>query len=168
MNENIEVILPQKRQASASIPINVKGEIDMRIVCPHCFAVNNVPLKDSYTKANCGKCKKSLLDTHPITLTTAHFDELVVNSDIPVIVDFWAPWCGPCKMMGPTFEKVATSYPLKTVFTKVNTESEQHLGSRFGIRSIPTLIIFKGGKEVHRVSGALDERSLTNLVSQFL
>ena len=71
-------------------------------------------------------------------------------------------------MMGPTFEKVATRYPLKMLFTKVNTEEEQQLGSRFGIRSIPTLVVFKGGKEVHRVSGALDERSLTNLVSQFL
>ena len=140
----------------------------MRIVCPHCFAVNNVPQKDSYTKANCGKCKGSLLDTHPVSLSAKHFDETIVNSDIPVIVDFWAPWCGPCRMMAPTFEKVATRYPLKMLFAKVNTEEEQMVASRFGIRSIPTIIIFKGGKEVHRVSGALDERSMTNLVSQFL
>jgi thioredoxin 2 len=140
----------------------------MRIVCPHCFAVNNVPQKESYSKANCGKCKNSLLDTHPVGLTAQYFDETIVNSDIPVIVDFWAPWCGPCRMMAPTFEKVATRYPLKMLFAKVNTEEEQMVGSRFGIRSIPTIIIFKGGKEVHRVSGALDERSMTNLVSQFL
>ena len=139
----------------------------MRIVCPHCLSVNNIPVKESYKKANCGKCKKSLLDTKPIELTASNFDEVVVNSDIPVIVDFWAPWCGPCKMMEPNFEKSATKFPLKTLFVKVNTENEQNLGARFGIRSIPTLMIFKEGKEVHRVSGALDETTLTQLVSQF-
>ena len=139
----------------------------MRVVCPHCLSVNNVTKKESYKKANCGKCKKSLLETKPLELTDSNFDEVVVNSDIPVIVDFWAPWCGPCKMMGPVFEKTATKFPLKTLFTKVNTENEQNLGARFGIRSIPTLIIFKDSKEVHRVSGALDETNLTQLVSQF-
>lgn len=140
----------------------------MRVVCPHCLSVNNIPQRDSYKKANCGKCKKSLLDTKPIELTEANFDEVVVNSDVPVIVDFWAPWCGPCKMMGPNFEKSATKFPVKVLFVKVNTENEQNLGAKFGIRSIPTLMIFKDAKEVHRVSGALDEVSLTNLVSQFV
>lgn len=140
----------------------------MKVVCPHCKEVNNIPQKESYKKANCGKCKESLLDTMPIELTASNFDEVIVNSDIPVIVDFWAPWCGPCKMMGPNFEKSAKNYPLKTLFTKVNTESEQNLGARFGIRSIPTLLIFKDGKEVHRISGALDENNLNNLVSQFI
>ncbi len=140
----------------------------MRIVCPHCFAVNNVPVKDSYKKANCGKCKGSLLDTKPISLNAGNFDEVIANSDIAVIVDFWAPWCGPCKMMAPNFEKAATNFPLKTLFAKVNTEDEQQLGARFGIRSIPTLIIFKGGKEIHRLSGALDEKSLISLVNQYL
>ncbi len=140
----------------------------MRVICPHCLNVNNVPQKESYKKANCGKCKQSLLDTKPIDLTNANFDEVVVNSDIPVIVDCWAPWCGPCKMMAPNFEKAASKFPLKTLFAKVNTEEEQALGARFGIRSIPTLILFKNGKEVHRVSGALDESSLTQLVRQFL
>ena len=140
----------------------------MRVVCPHCLSVNNIPQKESYKKANCGKCKKSLLETKPIELSETNFDEVVVNSDIPVIIDFWAPWCGPCKMMGPSFEKSATKFPLKTLFVKVNTENEQNLGARFGIRSIPTLMIFKNGKEVHRVSGALDEASLSQLVSQFL
>ena len=140
----------------------------MRVICPHCKEVNNIPLRDSYKKANCGKCKKSLLDTSPINLSETDFDEVIVNSDIPVIVDFWAPWCGPCKMMGPAFEKSAKNYPLKTLFAKVNTEDEQNLGAKFGIRSIPTLLIFKDGKEVHRVSGALDENNLNHLVSQFL
>ncbi|WP_457743196.1 thioredoxin TrxC [Sulfurimonas sp.] len=140
----------------------------MRVVCPHCLAVNNVPQKDSYKKANCGKCKQSLLDTKPVELKDSNFDEVIVNSDIPVIVDFWAPWCGPCKMMAPNFEKAANKFPLKVLFTKVNTEEEQNLGARFGIRSIPTLIIFKNAKEVHRVSGALDENSLNQLLSQFI
>ena len=139
----------------------------MRVVCPHCLSVNNVPKKESYKKANCGKCKKSLLDTSPLELTEITFDEVLVNSDIPVVVDFWAPWCGPCKMFGPTFEKVSASFPLKALFTKVNTENEQNLGARVGIRSIPTLIIFKDGKEVHRVSGALGENDLTQLIKQF-
>ena len=140
----------------------------MRVVCPHFLSVNNVPAKDVYKKANCGKCKESLLDTKPIELTEDNFDEVLVNSDIPVLVDFWAPWCGPCKTMGPNFEKSATKFPLKTLFVKVNTQDEQDLGERFGIRSIPTLIAFKEGKEVRRVSGALDETSLNELVSQFL
>lgn len=140
----------------------------MRIVCPHCLSVNNVPQKDSYKKANCGKCKNSLLDTSPIKLTSSNFDEVVVNSDIPVLIDFWAPWCGPCLMMAPNFTKAAKNFPLKTLFVKVNTENEQALGARFGIQSIPTLIMFKDSKEVHRVSGALSEEQLNSLVKQFL
>ena len=96
----------------------------MRVVCPHCLAVNNVPKKDSYKKANCGKCKNSLLDTKPMELTQNSFDEVVANSDIPVIVDFWAPWCGPCQMMAPNFERAAQEFPLKARFAKVNSNGD--------------------------------------------
>ena len=140
----------------------------MRVICPHCLEINNVPVKDSYKKANCGKCKKSLLDNQPVDLNSSTFDDVIVNSDTPVIVDFWAPWCGPCKVMGPTFKSVASKYPLKTLFGKVNTQDEQQLASRFNIQSIPTLIMFKDGKEVQRVSGALDETNLTNFVNSYL
>lgn len=140
----------------------------MKIVCPNCKSVNNVPQRDSYAKANCGKCKHSLLDTKPVELTENSFDEIIVNSEIPVIVDFWAPWCGPCKMMGPNFEKSAKNFPLKALFAKVNTENEQNLGARFGIRSIPTILVFKNSKEVHRVSGALDENSINSLAKKFM
>lgn len=140
----------------------------MRVVCPNCLSVNNIPKKDSYKKANCGKCKSSLLENNLIELDQNNFDEVVVNSDIPVIIDFWAPWCGPCKMMGPIFSAVSKKYPLKTLFAKVNTEQEQNLGAKFGIQSIPTLIVFKNGIEVKRVSGALDEGNLVQLINSYL
>lgn len=137
----------------------------MKVICPSCNEVNNVPKKDSYKKANCGKCKNSLLDNKVIDLNNNNFDEIIVNSDIPVIVDFWAPWCGPCISMTPTFKSVASSYALKTLFTKVNTQDEQNITGRFNIQSIPTMIIFKNGIEVQRVSGALDENSMKQFVN---
>ncbi|RXI39963.1 thioredoxin TrxC [Arcobacter cloacae] len=140
----------------------------MNVVCPHCLKVNAIPLKDSYTKANCGECKKSLLETTPLELSEKNFDHVIVNSEIPVIVDFWAPWCGPCKMFAPIFNDVAKKYPLKALFVKVNTEAEQNLGARFAIRSIPTLVVYKNGVEKKRVSGALDPLRLVNLVNENL
>ena len=140
----------------------------MRVICPSCLSVNNVPKKDSYLKANCGKCKESLLDNKTINLTNDNFDEIIVNSDIPVIVDFWAPWCGPCKMFAPIFNETSKKYPLKAVFAKVDTELEQTLGSKYHIMSIPTLVVYKNGLEVKRVSGALDPLRLSNLVNEFI
>ncbi len=140
----------------------------MRIICPSCTAVNNVPKKETYKKAHCGKCKESLLEKNLINLTNSNFDEIIVNSDIPVIVDFWAPWCGPCKIMGPIFEKLSNEYILKSLFTKVDTEGERNLGAKYAIKSIPTLIVFKGGAEIERVSGALDENSLKSMVNKHL
>lgn len=140
----------------------------INIVCPHCLKINAIPQKDSYSKANCGSCKKSLLDTEPIELDESNFDHVVVNSEIPVIVDFWAPWCGPCKMMAPIFSDVAKKYPLKALFVKVNTEAHQSMSARFNIRSIPTLVVYKNGFEKKRVSGALDPLRLSNLVNESL
>ena len=140
----------------------------MRVVCPNCLSINNVPKKDSYIKANCGKCKESLLDNKPINLSSTNFDEVIVSSEIHVIVDFWASWCGPCKMFAPIFDETSKKYALKAVFAKVNTENEQVLASKYHIMSIPTLVIFKNGKEVKRVSGALDPLRLSNLLNEFI
>lgn len=140
----------------------------INIVCPHCQKINKIPKKDSYARANCGSCKNSLLDTAPIELNASNFDHVVVNSDIPVIVDFWAPWCGPCKMMAPIFNDVATKYPLKALFVKVNTEVEQELAGKYSIKSIPTIVVYKAGQEIKRVSGALDPLKLSHLVNEQL
>jgi thioredoxin 2 len=140
----------------------------INVVCPHCLKVNAIPIKDSYSKANCGSCKQSLLDTNPIELDESNFDHVIVNSEIPVIVDFWAPWCGPCKIMAPIFNDVAKIYPLKALFVKINTEKHQNMGAKFGIRSIPTLVVYKNGFEKKRISGALDPLRLSNLVNESL
>lgn len=140
----------------------------MKVICPHCLATNNVPKLELYKKANCGKCKQSLLDSHPIELTSDTIDAVLESTDVPVIVDFWAPWCGPCKMMAPVFEQGAQLYPLRCLFAKVNTEAEQFLASRFKIRSIPTLVVFKNAQEIERVSGAMDAERLQQYIERFL
>lgn len=140
----------------------------MKIICPHCQAINNVPKKEEYKKANCGNCKKSLLENKIINANPDNIDKIINNSDIPVIIDFWAPWCGPCKSFAPVFHEISKEFPLKALFVKVDTQEEQFLGSRFKIRSIPTLIIYKNGKEIERISGAMDRDSFSNFVNQFL
>ncbi|KFL34704.1 MULTISPECIES: thioredoxin TrxC [unclassified Sulfurospirillum] len=140
----------------------------MKVICPNCLATNNVPKLEVYKKANCGKCQTSLLDPHPIALTSDILEAVLSNTDVPVIVDFWAPWCAPCKAFAPTFQQAARVYPLRVLFAKVDTEAEQFLASRFKIRSIPTLIVFKDGEEVERVSGAMSDEDLDAFVERFL
>lgn len=140
----------------------------INIVCPNCLAVNRIPKKEHYNKAKCGKCGYDLLDTHPVELTPANFEAMITKNDIPVVVDFWAPWCGPCRMMAPAFEEAARSFPLKARFAKVNTEEYPQLAQPFGIRGIPTMIVFKHGRELDRVSGALQTPQIVQWVSQFV
>ena len=130
------------------------------IVCPHCNGTNRIPTGKIPEEAKCGRCKQSILDTKPIELNTDNLEQHLQKNDIPVLIDFWAPWCGPCKIMGPNFEQASRSFKGRVRFAKINTEDQQSLGGHYNIRSIPTLVLFKGGKEVDRVSGALDANQL--------
>ncbi len=140
----------------------------VNVTCPHCGKINRIPRKDSYAKANCGHCKGSLLDTKPVQVDAHKFKQFVGGSDLPVVVDFWAEWCGPCKMMAPAFEQAAARLPLKAQFLKLNTEQEQLIAAQYGIRSIPTMILFKGGKEVDRISGAMGADQIVQWVSRYI
>jgi thioredoxin 2 len=140
----------------------------IKVVCPHCLKTNKIPKKNSYTKANCGNCKNSLLDTEPKDVDDVAFSKHILNNDIPVIVDFWAKWCGPCVMFSPTFKSVASKLPLKARLLKVNTEENGSTPSRFNIQGIPTIIAFKDGKEIDRISGALPEDQFLSWVSRYV
>jgi thioredoxin 2 len=134
------------------------------IVCPHCAGVNRVPTARLAQLPKCGKCKRPLFEAKPLELTAANFQTHIGRSEIPVLVDFWAPWCGPCQMMAPVFEQAAAQLEPQVRVAKVNTEAEQMLAGQFGIRSIPTLALFKGGREVARQAGAMDLNSLIQWV----
>ena len=142
--------------------------MNVNVVCPHCLKVNRIPKKESYAKANCGSCKQSLMNSKPASVNADKLATFIANSDIPVVVDFWAPWCGPCLQMAPAFEEAALSLSLQAQFLKVNTEEEQTLGAQYSIRSIPTLIVFKEGKQVDQLSGALSAGRLQSWVKQFV
>ena len=139
----------------------------MIIYCPHCSKGNRVPAEKLNQTPICGACKQELVSL-PINATAANFSELVTQSAIPVIVDFWAPWCAPCKLFGPIFQKSAIRHANQILFVKVDTEAEEQLGSQRNIRSIPTIAGFKNGKEVHRVSGALPPDELEQFLKQLV
>lgn len=140
----------------------------LHIVCPHCDAVNRVPSERLGGGARCGKCHRALFEGRPLELDPARFDRHVTRSDIPVVVDFWAQWCGPCHMMAPVFAQAARELEPRVRLAKLDTEAAQGIAARYGIRGIPTLILFRGGREVARQSGAMDRGMLLDWINSKL
>jgi thioredoxin 2 len=140
----------------------------LHLVCPHCHAVNRLPASRLGQGPNCGQCHQSLFTGQPVELTSATFGKHLSRNDIPVLMDFWAPWCGPCKMMAPQFARAAGLLEPKVRLAKINTEAEQMLGAQYGIRSIPTLALFKGGREIARQAGAMGTQDIVRWVNAHL
>jgi thioredoxin 2 len=128
----------------------------VHVVCPHCDAVNRLARERLPDQPVCGKCAQTLFTGKPLDVSSERFAKHIERSDLPVLVDFWAEWCGPCKMMAPPYAQAAQRLEPGVRLLKVDTERAQDLAARFGIRSIPTLALFKGGREVARQAGAMD------------
>lgn len=136
------------------------------IVCPHCTSINRIPVERQARHAKCGHCHKLLFDGHPYSVSAKGFEVHIQRNDIPVVADFWAEWCGPCKAMAPAYERVAADVEPKFRFLKVDTEAEQQLAARYQIRSIPTLMLFRKGEFVAQRAGAVDASTLRAWLQQ--
>lgn len=140
----------------------------LHVVCPHCDAVNRLPAARLDERPTCGQCRNALFTGRALELTASNFDRHIKRSDLPVVVDFWAPWCAPCRSMAPAFASAASELEPGIRLAKVDTESQQQLATRFNIRSIPTLAIFSGGREIIRQSGAIDGAALRRWIRAHL
>ena len=133
-----------------------------QIVCPHCAGINRVPQEKPVETARCGRCKTPLFSGKPAEVDAAMLDRQVKQGEVPVLVDVWAPWCGPCRMMGPAFEAAAAALEPEMRLVKLNSDAEPDMAARLGIRGIPTMILFAGGREVARVSGAMATQQIVS------
>jgi thioredoxin 2 len=138
---------------------------NLHVVCPHCNTTNRVARARLGDGVTCGGCKRPLLPGRPFELSEANFERHVGASELPLVVDFWAPWCGPCKMMAPAYEEAAARLAPKVRLAKLDTEAAPRIAGRFGIRSIPTIIAFRNGQEVARHSGALGAPQLIQWIN---
>jgi thioredoxin 2 len=137
----------------------------LHIACARCHATNRVPAARLTEDPVCGRCGEALLDGRPIELSDANFDAVTSRTQLPVLVDFWAPWCGPCVGMAPHFERAAQQLKGRVLFAKVNSDESPHTARRFGIRSIPTLVRLDAGREVARQTGALQAGQIVSFAA---